>query len=52
MFKKKNSYNVYAHPELMYHVMHAQTSRKDGGLYALLISRVIVLCDVSRVVLH
>jgi len=36
----------------MYHGMHAQRSRQDGGWSAMFISQSIELCDVSRFVLH
>ena len=48
----KKSYNICADPEPMYHVTHTQTSRQDGGLSAMFISRAIELCDVSRVLLQ
>ena len=31
---------------------HAQMSRQNGAISAMFISRVIELCDVSKVVLH
>ena len=50
--QKKRSHHVCADPKPMDHVMHAQTSRQDGGFSAMFISLAMELCDVSRFVLH